>query len=384
MGNTITVGEAYDPFFYAAEALRQLNKKLGLAFFVFRGFDKTPADKGSRIKLRRPGKFAAQSMPIALGSASDIEPEYMNLNLDNWEGTMFALTDKELSYTRMQIVNEHITPLAFGVADKIDQTLVALLDGVGERHQHVSATPVEDFPDIRLAMFDNNVPETGRRFVVGGNLQNAYEKESVFYQADTGIDAAILQRDGVLGAKFGFNPIFTNSNITSHTGGTMAASVNALAAGIEPKGETTIVLDVDSGTLTGTIKKGDLLIVNSVKYPVTADVAAGGNAATIVIAAPGLQAATADGDVVTFEQETSTERGCAFHQDAFALAMSPLSSLGDGAGARIATVTDPVTGITLRSTIFYDPATAKNYVRIDALWGVLVQNPWLAVNVDFD
>jgi hypothetical protein len=99
---------------------------------------------------------------------------------------------------------------------------------------------------------------------------------------------------------------------------------------------------------------------------------------------PGLQVEVADGVSVTFVQETSTERGLAFHNDAFALAMSPLSSLGDGAGARIAAVTDPLTGITLRSTIFYDPATAKNYVRLDALWGIKTLNPWLACNVDFD
>jgi len=309
----------------------------------------------------------------------------MNMNLDQWFGSMFALTDNELSYTRMQIVNEHVDPLAIAIADKIDSTLIGLQEDVAARHQHVSATPVEDFPDIRKIMFDNLVPSSGRRYMVGGNLQNAYEKESVFYQADTGIDAELLQRDGVLGAKFGFAPIFANENVTSHTAGTLAASVSAKIDGADAKGATSIVVDNGgAGTLTGTIKAGDLLVIGDFKYAVAADAAAGGDTVTITIVEPGLQVATTDNLVVTFIQETSTERGCAFHNDAFALAMSPLSSLGDGAGARIAAVTDPITGITLRSTIFYDPATAKNFVRIDALWGVKTQNPWLAVNVDFD
>ncbi len=382
MANILTTGEAYDPFFYANAALRQLNKTLGMAFFVHRGFDRTPADKGSQIRLRRPGKFASQSMPIALGSASDIEPEYMRINLDQWEGTMFKLTDQELTYTRERIITEHVDPLAIGVADQIDQTLVGLQDDVAARHQHVTATPVEDFPDIRQIMFNNLVPTPTRRLMVGGSLQNAYEKESVFYQADTGVDAELLQRDGFLGRKFGFD-IFANQNVVGHTGGSLAATAGALTNGTFAKGVASIVID-DATALTGTINKGDSITIGAFSYAVLADATAAGDAATITIPEPGLQVAVGDGVAVTFTQETSTERGVAFHAEAFALAMAPLSSLGDGAGARIATVSDPITGITLRTTIFYDPGTASNFVRIDALWGVKTLNPRLAVNVDFD
>ncbi len=380
MANVLTLGEAYDPFFYANAALRQLNKSLGLAFFVHRGFDKTPADKGSEIRLRRPGKFASQTMPIALASATDITPEYQNITLDQWHGTMFGLTDKELSYTRERIITEHVDPLAIGLADKIDQTLVALQDDVAYRHQHVSGTPIEDFPDIRKLMFDRNVPNTTRRYMVGGNLQNAYEKESIFYQANTGIDAALLQRDGFLGRKFGFD-IFANSNVLGHTAGAIT-SATPLTNGNDVKGATSIL--IDDGTLTGDVNVGDAITIGDFSYAITADATAAGNAITVVIAAPGLQVAVTDGTAVVFVQETTTERGCAFHSEAFALAMSPLSSLGDGAGARIGAVVDPLTGVTLRTTIFYDPGTAKNYVRIDALWGVATLNPELAVNVDFD
>ena len=48
--NTLSV---YDPLFYAQEALIQLEKALGMAARVHRGYDKEPQSKGSIIKIRK-------------------------------------------------------------------------------------------------------------------------------------------------------------------------------------------------------------------------------------------------------------------------------------------------------------------------------------------
>lgn len=387
MANRITVGEAYDPYFYANAALRQLNKKLGMAFFVYRGYDRTARDKGSVIRLRRPGKFVAQTMPIATTSAEDILPDYQNITLDEWEGAMFKLTDQELTYTRERIISEHVDPLAIAIADKIDQTLFTLQNDVGAFVQHASTTPVEDFANIRKVMFDQKVPESMRTYVFGGNLQNAYEKESVFYQANTGVDAELLQRDGMLGNKFGFNLVSNNNvgaraaNGTAIDGDTAGAVDNV---GGYVRGTTTV--HADGFTDTETVVAGDtvkfanhdeLYAIKTGQAVATADI-------DLILADPGLRAAVADGEGITLSGGTATEVGLAFHKEAFALAMCPLSSLGDGAGARIATVSDPLTGITLRTTIFYDPGPAANYVRMDALWGQGTLNPHMACNVHFD
>lgn len=381
MANLITAGEAYDPFFYANQALRQLNKVLGMARLVFRGFDRTPTDRGSVIKLRRPGKFTAQVMPIALASATDVTPEYLQVTLDQWFGTMFRLTDLELTYTREQMVNEHLGPAAIGVADKIDQSLIELQDDVGYFHVRNATTPFEDFPDVRKILFDNLNPGSPRRFGVGAALQNLYEKDSIFVQANTSSDSGELQQEGLLVRKFGFD-IFANQNFLGHTQGNMAATAGALTNGAQIIGATTVPID-DATALTGTINKGDSVTFagDTTRYAITANTAAAGNAATLPIS-PALQAALADGVAVTFRQVVSTERGVAFHPEAFALAMVPLSSMGDGAGARIGTAVDPISGLALRSTIFYDPGTAQNYVRIDALWGRKTIDPQLAVNVE--
>lgn len=60
MSNTLSV---YDPLFYAQEALIQLEKALGMAGRVFRGYDKSPQQKGSVISIRRPSTFTALAAP---------------------------------------------------------------------------------------------------------------------------------------------------------------------------------------------------------------------------------------------------------------------------------------------------------------------------------
>lgn len=379
MANLITAGEAYDPYFYANEALRQLNKVLGMARLVYRGFDRTPQDRGSIIKLRRPDKYTAQAMPIALVSAEDTEPEYIQVDLDQWYGTMMKITDLELTYTRDRFVNEHIGPLAIGVADKIDQSVIGLQNFVGWYHVRNATSPFEDFPDVRKIMFENQNPGSPRRYGVGAGLQNLYEKDSIFVQANTSADAGQLQRSGLLTQKFGFD-IFANQNFTGHTAGTIADTAGS-ATGVQAKGSTTLVV----GDLTNaeTVKAGASLTIAGFtqRYAITSDATVAAGSATFSIS-PALQAATAGAEVVTIRDVSATERGVAFHPEAFALAMVPLSSMGNGAGARIGTAVDPIVGLALRSTVFYDPGTAANYARIDALWGRRCLDPNLAVNVE--
>jgi hypothetical protein len=69
----------------------------------------------------------------------------------------------------------------------------------------------------------------------------------------------------------------------------------------------------------------------------------------------------------------------AFHSNAFMLGMAPLSTQGNGLGARMAIASDPITGLALRSTMWYDAANAKVKCRLDALYGVKTLDCNLAV-----
>ena len=65
---TNTLGN-YNETFFAQEALIQLEKALGMAGRVYRGYDPNPQVKGSTIQIRRPSSFTAQAAPMAAGRA---------------------------------------------------------------------------------------------------------------------------------------------------------------------------------------------------------------------------------------------------------------------------------------------------------------------------
>src|SRR3990167_7963914 len=157
---TNTLGN-YDPNFYAANALIQLEKALGLAGRVHRGYDKNPQEYGSVINLRRPTYFTAQTMPISSANTSNLNPDNVAISLDQWYGTQIGLTDKELAYTQERIINEHIRPMASAVADQMDLSLNQLATTVPWYFVAANtgtATGVSDIPALRRRLFENKVP----------------------------------------------------------------------------------------------------------------------------------------------------------------------------------------------------------------------------------
>lgn len=373
MANSLSV---YDPIFYAQEGLIQLEKALGMAGRVHRGYDKAPQQKGATISIRRPGNFTAQDAP---SSAQDIDAGEVQIRLANWKEVKFALSDRELAAAGEVIIAEHVRPAAVALADAIDQSLCALYADVPWHHDVAATAGVADIIGVRRAMFDNKVPlrdPAMLHWMLDGDMEADLLAQSAFTQwQGAGAVGAEAQVSGVLGQRFGFN-FFANQNVQSHTAGTLS-DVTPMLQGNHAKGATSVTLaDV---TLTGTLKKGDSFVIagNPQRYAVTADATASANAVTVAITPPLVQAHD-DGDLADISLDNHAA-SLAFHRNAFALAMAPLSELGNQLGARIATVTDPITGLALRSRLFYDGNNSKVFVALDALWGVTTLDPNLAV-----
>lgn len=373
MSNTLSV---YDPIFYAQESLIQLEKALGMAGRVHRGYDKTPQQKGSVIAIRKPGSFTAQDAP---SNPQDIDAGEVRVQLDHWKEVKFALTDKELSATGEAIINDHIRPAAVALADAIDQSLCGLYAEVPWHHDVAATAGVADIVAVRRQMFDNLVPlrdPAMLHWMVDGDMEADLLSQAAFTQwQGSGEVGTRAQVSGALGQRFGFN-FFANQNVATHTPGTLSTTSVALQ-GAHAVGATSVTLD--AGTLTGTLKRGDTFVINghSQRYAVTADATASGNAVTVSIT-PALVQDYADNAAVTVSLDQHAA-SLAFHRNAFALAMAPLSELGNQLGAKVATVADPITGLALRSRLFYDGNNSKVFVALDALWGVKTLDPNLAV-----
>lgn len=370
MANTLGY---YNPEFYANEALIQLEKALGMAARVYRGYDEERRSygRGEYINIHKPGTFTAQDAP---SSAQNLDTESVQIQLAYWREVKFKLTDKELSFTSERIVDDHIRPAAYALADDIDQKLSLLYKDVPWYHDEAgSGLAVADLTGVRRVMFDNAVPvhDLGRlHLMVDGKSESELLALSAFSQQQGAGDAGVnTQMRGSLGMKFGME-VFANQNVQTHTPGASTDNAGTLN-GAHVKGATTVSLTAFEAA--GTFKKGDILIItgDAQQYVITADgsFSSGANAAVPIY--PALAQAASGGEVATLNLEaTKTTQNLAFHRNAFAIAMAPLSEMGDGRGAQIAAVTDPVTGLSLRSRIFYVGDTSTVYVALDVLYGV--------------
>jgi hypothetical protein len=379
MANTLGV---YNPIFYAQEALILVEKALGMAARVHRGFDEERRSfgKGEVINIRKPSVLTVSNAPA---TAEDLSTETVALNLNYWRETKFKLTDKELAFTGERIINDHIRPAAYALADDVDQKLVALYTDI-PWYDDLTGTPtVADITEPRKVLFDNSVPlddPAMLHYMINGSLEAGFLGLSAFSQNQGAGDVGVsTQLRGTLGTKFGAE-IFANQNTPSHTKGTCDDTALKVGAGGASEGDTTIdLLAVDAG-VTGTLVAGDVLEIagDTQKYAVTALNTAAANAFTAVAITPALSMDHAADVAVTAVLDNHVSN-LMFHRNAFALATAPLSEMGSELGAKIAVVQDPVTGLALRSRVYYVGNSSEVHVAIDILYGVKTLDPNLAV-----
>jgi hypothetical protein len=369
----------YNPEFYAQEALIQLENALGMARAVYMGYDeeRRSFDRGEYINIKRPSTFTAQDAP---SSAQDATTDQVQVQLSNWREVKFALTDKELAFSEERIIADHIRPAAYALANDIDQKLAARYADVPWSVQENSTFDIANILEGRKQLFDNGMPMgTGQQFAMIDSQSEADLLALSAFTQDQGAGGLGVQSQiaGTLGQRYGFQ-FFANQNVQTHTAGSLTGS--PLTNGAVAVGATSVALD--AGSLTGTVKAGDIITFagDTNSYAITADATAAGNAITVSVS-PAIKAAIGDGVAATVSQNTSIAESLMFHRNAFALVTAPLSEMGNELGASIATVQDPITGLSLRSRMYYDGDNSKVNVALDVLYGVKTLDPYLAVRV---
>jgi hypothetical protein len=369
----------YDPVDYAQEALRWLRKTLGFGSRVYRGYDRAPAEMGSVIALRRPQAYTATAMP---STPTDLAPESVNVTLDQWWGVTIQLTDKELAYTKERIIDEQIAPMAYAVANKIDQLLAALYKDIPYSVAVTSPLAVADITAARRQLSLNGVPLNDGRISLALSptlMKEALDQQAFSQWQGAGPTGEGTQQSGMLGAKFGMSP-FENQNAATHTSGVSADFTGALS-GAHAKGATTVT--ITGLTIGGTVKAGDTFIIagSTQRYAFTADATADGSGViTGAAITPPLVQAFTGGDVVTIQLDgAGKEVSLAFHRDAFALAMAVLPD--QIPGINVFTARDEQAQLSVRARRWAEGSNAKQFIGLDALFGVKTLNANMAVRL---
>ena len=380
----------YDPAFYANEALIQLRKSLGFANTVYMGFDaeRRAFGRGDVINIKRPSSFTAQAAP---SSAQDMTTGSVQIALDQWQEVKFSLTDKEIAYTGDQIIRDHIAPAAYALADKIDQDGCALYKQVAAASLMGAPAVVDNLLDARRILMTAGTPmiDPSRLSVMVSPTieQQLLNTTNLAQWQGAGPTGEATQVTGALGQRYGFGRIFANQNVQAHTGGTVSnLSLLIANGGGYPAGTTTI--NLDAGTVTGTLVPGDLLAIGGRTYAVTNTTTAASNTFTGVTITPALEALVADNAAVTATNTSVIAENLAYHRDAFGLAMARLPDFSNtglfgtaALGAQVASVQDPVTGLAVRSRIYYVGNVSEVHVALDVLYGWKVLNPRLATRL---
>jgi len=391
----------YNPEFYAQEALIQLFKGLGMAGRVHRGAEDERNSSGNKlgdtINLKRPTKFTAAEHVAGVGSTTqDVVGENVSIALNSHQEVKYALTDRELAYSSEQIITDHITPAAYALADKIDQDLHVLGASVGPKAIIAGTADSGFITGPRKVLRDNEVPMSAGmlHYLVDSGIEAAFLDLGIFHEAritGDGSNTAALM-NGSLGQRFGVE-VFATQNadvaVSALTSTATASDDSGDSAGtVNGEVLANVASIVAAGfTLVETVQIGDTFSVagDPTVYTLTANTTFSSGAGTLTFY-PALRRTAANSAVITFNlldavEEAAHIRNLMFHRNAFALAFAPLPMTGDGRGAEMATVTDEISGLSVRARMWYDGATATNFVALDALYGTQVLDPMLATRV---
>lgn len=328
-----------------------------------------------------PAMTAATISPTNIAAAgTDQTVSYVDITISNQRKVSFNLTGEEergLGGSNQNIATQRFAQAFRTLSNEIETDLAELYVGASRAYGTSGTTPfgtgddLTDASEVMRILDDNGAPASDRHLVLGSAAVARLlgKQPSVFRVNEAG--DAMGRRMGALTDLFGFE-FHHSGQIQSHTAGTAyGVSPDYLTDTGSPyaAGDTTIHLDTGSGTHVA----GDVITFagDANKYVITTG-AAGDGDKDIVLAAPGLRAALADG--VVAEIANSYTANMAFSRDAIQLAarVPAVPSGGDQADDRTVIV-DPASGLAFEVSVYRQYRQVSYEVAI--CWGVKMVKP---------
>lgn len=219
MANTIIT-----PSIIAREVLDRLYENTLVSRFVYRNYEGDFQGKqGDTISVRRPAQFTANTFVRATGiTLQDAVETSFPVTLDTILDVSFAITAEELTLKVDDFSGRFLDPAAMAIAQKIEQTLLALAVGgtvtnaVGT--DGTAPTSPQILVDARKILRDNNVPLGGNFAFLTTVTSAVFLKDALLNNAATAGDTAGL-REASLGRRFGFD-LYESTNFPAISGPT--------------------------------------------------------------------------------------------------------------------------------------------------------------------
>lgn len=347
------------------------------------------AQKGDTIKIDVMNEF--DSAPIVPGNAipaanNDIDPTKYDLNLNEWEGSSFLLTEKDMNEIVERGQSQALSAATRAVVNAVDRSVLGnsryVYNAVGVAGTTPFATDPNAVRDANTRLSTGLAPKDRTRNIVCDEF--AYNAATVlpnFSRAnEMGTDATI--RDAMVPYTLGFNwhEDQNMETLTATATGTFALAAAAVT------GAQSILIDDGAGALpvaATALKPGILFtIAGDTQVYSTVSYTAGGANATVEISPP-LAADAADNAAITVVSTADSVINLAFHPQAFHLAMRPTGQVAVSGQSRMVypsqTVVDPQTGLVL--TLKFFEGYHQTTMEVSALWGTVCPRPEFACRI---
>lgn len=320
-----------------------------------------------------PGNTPADSGDQTMG--------YVDVTITKSKAAPIRWTGEEqLSVTKDGIINtilrDQFSQAFRALANEVEADIAGLYVAASRAYGSAGNAPfataadMTDFAGANRILDENGAPQSGRVMIVGHAARaNLEGKQSQLFKVNESADAGALLRQRQMRELMGFTMGFSGG-IKSHTKGGMTGA-DILGSAGEDVGATTLSFDGGTVNVTG-IKAGDVVTIagDTNKYVVTT-----GSTATsgeIVIGAPGLRAAAADGAEITVGN--SYTANMFFTQNSLVLAARvPAMPEGGDDADDVMTVTDPVSGLVFQVALYRQYRRIKYEVGL--AWGVKCVKP---------
>ena len=401
----------------AKEALMHLKNELLAGQLLYNGYNEEYAKNpngweiGNTINIKAPIYFRTKSGEAI--DVVDIKEQVTTMVVDQRYHVAWRCSSQDLTLNIDAFSQRFVQPAAQALANKIDSDLFGTMYKYIPNQIGTPGTTPKDLLTYTLAnarLTDEAAP-MGSRYCVVDPTSQAYLADYLKGGPQSIATKAIEKAN--YGPVAGFDAMYVSNNLPTHTCGTAAGTTLAMDdAGIE-EGDTTLTVDNGSNDIAVAFKAGDIVTVDSVmacnpvtglsrnylrQFVVYADVADGGTESaltTIPGVAPwaiysesadekdlpyqNVYGLPADDDTVVCAGSASLVHkvNLAFHKNCFGFVMVPLAMPIDGSKA--SQVTED--GFSLRIASFWDGKSDTNYMRLDALWGRAVLNPFLGCRI---
>lgn len=368
-----------------ARGLLALREQAVMPRLVNGNYGTEAAMKGTTIDVPIPSEQTATDVTPAptYGSTASTTPGLVQIQLNNWKKTNFSLTDKDMveidkneHFMPMQ-VSEAVRALANVVNENIHAQYLGVYGFAGTAGTTPFASTVNAATDSRKVLHQQRAPRSDRRGVLDYDADANALALAPFSDADK-IGSTVVRMEGEIGRKYGIDWVADDA-VRTHTVGSLFTAQGLV-------GTTTAVgasaLNVQSASAVGNINIGDIFTIAGdtqtyVALATVSAIASGANSSVRID--PPLKVIASANSAITLKDTHVVN--LIFHRDAFAFANRPLvASTSDmQLGTRILSMTDPVTGITLRLEV------SRQYKQVswefDILWGAGLVRKELAMRL---